>query len=228
MLRDSLVVTPRRRALLQSCGAVLGVAIAGCPAEPDDLSGSPDRSKSETPSGSLEDLAFEATVTGQGSDRRPPMVETGLTYHGPDPITVGTGPTLVFRAAGDALDTDLLLYPEADVGPNETPTEPRDGCWRYTDDRFLVQDILEQHRLEPGDAITERHRIYTTCSDCRCRPPGEYSFGDSVVDADRARELSLELRLDVDGAAEVSVAATRAEPGPAEQGSASVRHATDG
>lgn len=209
-------MTPRRRTLLQYCGAALSVAIGGCHADPDDLAGSPDRSDSKTAPGSLEDLAFEATVTGQASDRRPAMVETSLTNHGPNPITVGTGPTLVFRAAGDALDTDLLLYPDADVGPNETPTEPRDGCWRYTDDRFLVRDILEQHRLDPGNGITERHRIYTSCADCRCRPEGEYSFRESVVHPDRPRELSLTLGLDVNVDGDISVAAARAEPGPAE------------
>lgn len=205
-------IAMRRRPVLLVVG---GLLTAGC----SGLSGSSppptaDTTATETadttPAGTLQQLTFDATVISQSAQASPATIATTLTNTGEIPVEVGTGPTLVFRVDGDALKHSILLYPETFIGPNETPTESTDSCWRYTDDRFLVQDSLEYHTVAPGEAIEESHRVYTVGEDSPCLPAGKYLFSDEVIGADESSTMVLEIALTIAGDGQVAVTADEA------------------
>lgn len=161
-------------------------------------------------------LVFDATVVEQSTSDDPATVRTALTNAGESTVRVGIGPTLVFRADGNAFAHGILLLPETDVGPNRTPAGPVDGCWRYTDDDFLVRDVREWHTLAPEEALAERQRVYTVGTDRPCLPAGEYPFVDDVVWGEESREVRLTLILTVreDGMMSVAPRAKRPKNRP--------------
>lgn len=213
---DRTIIPLPRRHLLRASAIGLGVSTAGCYDETTGASaeratdetpatGTP-AEETPTPARTRGPLSFVARVVEQPSEEAPATIRTKLTNTSENEIAVGTGPKLVFRAPDDAFEHGLVLYPETFVGPNATPDEPTDGCWRYTDDEFLVQDLLEWRSVEGGGSIGERHRVYTVGTDRPCLPDGVYPFGEDVFVDDESRVLDLEVSLTVDGGGRVSVA----------------------
>lgn len=194
-----------RRNVLRAVGEVVPVGLSGCLG--DGISGPTDTDTTRTVTlpRSLEQLSFTAQVVRQSSSESPPLVETTLTNSGADTITIGTGPTLVFRVQKQLSEQTILLYPDEGTGPNETPDQPTRDCWRYTDDHFFVQDIQDQPQLKSGESLTARHHVYTVGTETPCLPSGEYTFSDTVYDQENTHNLPLILTVDIDGKQTISV-----------------------
>lgn len=194
-----------RRAVL--AGASVGiVGLAGC--EAGERAGSPGSTSAtggdpptETPG--LDALAFDVRVSRQQSADAPATVEGELTNTGRRSVRFLTGPTVVPRNVGDHRRS-VLLYPHTYVGPNETPRQPDGGCWRYTDDDMLVQDVLEQRELAADGAFSETYSLYTVGGVGPCLPAGEYRFEDEVLSQDESRRLTVWIDLAVDDGGTVS------------------------
>lgn len=138
-------------------------------------------------------------MTDESSAETPAKLRTELTNAGDGPVKFYTGPTLVFRADGDAFEHGVLLYPDEFVGPNETPTEPSGDCWRYTDDDYLVQQQAVGRTLEPERSLTETHSVYTVGEETPCLPDGEYAFYDEVWRERESETMALAVTLTVEG-----------------------------
>lgn len=188
-----------RRRLLRATVPALGGLAAGCvggdptPKPTDDASTA--TATTDAPPAADTPLLFTAEVVTQPGEGGPGTVRTALVATGEDTVRVATGPTLVF---GFDPDRRLLLLPVTYVGPNRTPATPSGGCWRYADDRFLVQDIREWHDLSPGQTLGQNHRVYTVDADGPCLPAGEHRFTDeSVVVGTDERDAGLAVVLTV-------------------------------
>lgn len=203
-----------RRALLRASAICAGGVNAGCvdslPSMQSDPSTPPETA---TPAETGGPLTFGARVVDQPSTDSPATIRTALTNAGERPVMVGTGPTLVFRAGQHAFEHGIVLSPETYVGPNETPDAPADGCWRYTDDDFLVQDVREWHTLDPDESFVEHQRVYTVGTGGPCLPTGEYRFGDEdVVWGKDSRTLLLTVVLTVHEDQQMSVSPKAIRP----------------
>lgn len=182
---------PPRRQILAGLAAGWS-GLAGC-SLPDDGGGTP----TGTPTGTVEDLSYAAEVLAQPSTDAPAKIRAELANRGEATVRVGTHETIAlgFEAGpGDA----VLLFPETPVGPNDAPSEPAGGCWRYTDDEFLVRDVLEFHEVDPDDAFVETYRLYTRGESRSCLPDGEYRFATTVRDGE-GTELKLLVDVTIDG-----------------------------
>lgn len=183
-----------RRRYLGVAGGLLP-ALSGClggEAAPSTATDAP-----TTPAETSGPLSFDVAVGEQSAVETPATIRTTLTNTGENAVEVGTGPTLVFRTE-NAFEYGLLLYPQTNIGPNTTPDGRTDGCWRYTDERFLVRDVREWQRLEPEGTMEELHHVYTVGTDPLCLPEGEYPFVDEVAVDDESRLLELTVTLSID------------------------------
>lgn len=200
---------PPRRQFLAGLAAAGSAGIAGCP-DGGGSTGTP----TPTPTASVADLTYGAEVLEQLSAEAPASVRTMLLNHGDATVGVEARETVVLEFEYGP-DRAVLLFPETPVGPNETPSGPAGGCWRYTDDGFLVRDVAELHEVDPEGAFTETYRVYTRGEERSCLPDGQYGFGATVRDGEveEEDEAELELRVDVtiDGG-HVSVSAFENRP----------------
>lgn len=179
---------PPRRRFLTGLAAAGSAGVAGCPAgERSDGTPTP------TPAGSVADLSYDAGVLEQPSTEAPASIRTMLVNHGDATVRVEARETIALRYEYGP-ERAVLLFPETPVGPNETPSTPEGGCWRYTDDGFLVRDLAEFHEVDPDGAFTETYRVYTRGAERSCLPDGAYGFSATVRDGE---ENELEVRVDV-------------------------------
>ena len=190
-----------------------GIATAGCLEGPISTRGndSPEPATAEqtqeqatptdrqtlTETGSLNQLQVDATVIQKASTSSPARIQTTLTNMGDEPVEFGTGTTLIFHHEGDLADATVILYPESYIGPNETPEEATNDCWRYTDNKMLVQGALAIRNLAPGESFAEVQKLYTVGPNAPCRPDGEYQFSTHVSGQNGSRGLVLKLTLSI-------------------------------
>lgn len=205
---------PRRR-IIELATVGLGAFLAGCLGAArndsedeggDTTTDTPADSNTGTPIGKLDQLSLGAAVETQPSQETPGTIRTGLLNTGNAPVEIGTVPTLVFRKS-DVSTQEILLYPRTFIGPNTTPTEPSNGCWRYTDDNFLVQTNTEFHTIDPGEAFTETHQLYTYGEEPECLPSGDYTLHDEVVNREKSQSLWLTINIQINEQKQISVSA---------------------
>ena len=126
---------PPRRQVLASLAAGGWTGLAGCSIPGRD--GTP----TESPAATVADLSYAAEVLEQPSTAAPATIRATLTNEAWTTGRIGTRETVALRFA-DGPEYAVLLFPETPVGPNEVPSEPSAGCWRYTDADHLVRDRL--------------------------------------------------------------------------------------
>jgi len=159
----------------------------------------------------------------QPSAEEPARFEARLRNVGSKTVTLGMGPTLLFsdNAAADDLQwaDAIVIDPETYIGPWEDPFRTDDECWRYPNDgRTLVQSILEETEVAPGDSITETYEVYTRGKTRSCLPKGRYYFQDkngfrsgALQGTDsmnkEARDMILTVVLQIDGKHRITVQA---------------------
>lgn len=179
---------PPRRQFLAGLAVAGWTGLAGC-----SIRGQDDRTPTETPPGTVEDLSYAAEVIEQPSTEAPARIRAELANHGESRVRVESRETI---ALGFEYGPEyaVLLFPETPVGPNGTPSEPAEGCWRYTDGDYLVRDLAVFHEVEPGDTFVETYRLYTRGEERTCLPDGQYGFGETVRDGAKGE---LEVRIDV-------------------------------
>lgn len=203
-----------RRSVLHFSSIALSLGASGCTAiSPRESNGatatqaksptsvdtnSSTDSQTQTPS-----LRFTAKVTRQASSESPGRVTASLTNAGSTPTSIGFGPALLFtdNTSDDDLDWANDLVPVADTytGPNETPSKPTSGCWRYPEDAHVgIKSSIDFRELLPEQSITEEYSIYTRGNSLPCLPQGTYRFQDKGYVQDRSQELILTLILTID------------------------------
>jgi hypothetical protein len=160
----------------------------------------------------------------QASAEEPARFEVRLRNVGSKTVTLGMGPTLLFSdtAATDGLQwaDAIVIGPETYIGPWEDPFRTDDGCWRYPNEGYLVQSILEEIEVAPGDSITETYEVYTSGKTRSCLPKGRYYFQDKngfrsgllqgTANVSReARDMILTVVLQIDGEHRITVQAQK-------------------
>lgn len=128
-------------------------------------------------------FSYTATVVEQRSATTPATIRTTLTTDR-GKAQIRAGETIVLRY-DDGPGYDVVLFPDTDVGPNDPPAEPSDGCWRYTDPDLLARAIEEWHTVDSGDGFQETYRLFTRGADGQCLPDGDYRFAADVRDETR-------------------------------------------
>lgn len=158
---------PSRRTILASVAGCGAAVLPGCA-----RIGIGDRS-----------FSYSAAVVEQQSATTPATIRTTLTTDRGE-SQISARETIVLRY-DDGPGYDVLLFPDTDVGPNDPPAEPSEGCWRYTDSDLLARDIEEWHTVDSGDGFRETYRLFTRGADGQCLPDGDYRFLADVRDGTR-------------------------------------------
>jgi hypothetical protein len=211
----------RREALQLSSGA-LAPGVAGCLTSPSGRSDAtsttthaPEPTTTATTSPTRDpQLRFAAEVLQQASPEAPARVAAHLTNTEERPVSVGYGPTLLFTDdASDELDwaRDVVLVADTYTGPNDEPSEPTDGCWRFPGDGYVaIQSSLEFREIPPGESLSEQYSVYTRGRSSACLPEGTYRYQDEEYFEEESRPmiLTLVVRIDENG----RLSAETAEP----------------
>jgi len=193
-----------RRSVLQLSGAALAGGLAGCASLSSDTGQTRSPTATTTGTDAEPSLAFTAEVVSQQSPESPAAMTAALTNTGDEPVTVGLGPALLFSDSGPGETKvwahELVVDPETYVGPWSDPVQTDDGCWRFPfDGEQTILSSLERHELDPGDAVTERYRVYTDGTGGTCLPEGPYRYEDEVEVIDQSVSFTVALVLHVDG-----------------------------
>jgi hypothetical protein len=198
-------VQSSRRSVLRLSGTALAGGLAGCASFSSDTDQSASPTATTQPRTDAEpDLAFTAEAVSQQSADSPAEVAAALTNEGTEVVTVGLGPALLFSDTGPGEPTEwaheLVVDPETYVGPWSDPVQTDDGCWRFPfDGEQTILSSLEHHELDPGDAVTERYRVYTDGTGSTCLREGSYRYEDVAAVVDQPVSFTYALVLHVDG-----------------------------
>lgn len=166
-----------RRQVLASVVALSPTGNAGCLGVIRDLTTKPTH------------WEFEATVREQPTREAPGVVELTLSNESTvrtEPLFGPLAPFSTLRSEPSGAGNRLVLLPVSGGGaltprPSElVPAQSADRCWRLPG-TFEVTGTSVRHRLEPGESIRRKYRIYSgpdnetdTC------PTGTYGFENRV------------------------------------------------
>lgn len=188
-----------RRSALRASWTVIGVGTTGC------VSSVPIGTDPGT------SVDFTAEVLQQATTQTPGRIVARLSNTGSEEVSVGFGPALLFTDnSSEDLEwpTDLVLVPDTETGPDDEPSAPTDGCWRFPDDGYIaIQSSLEWRKIAPGQSLTERYSVYTRGDFLPCLPEGVYRFQDKGSLERESQPMVLTLVLTINGSHELSVTA---------------------
>lgn len=183
-----------RRSALRITGGLLTTALGGCPM-PSSETTPTDRSRVNADS-----LSFSGAILRQASDAAPSRIEATLSNDGQKAAEVGYGPALLFTVGEmvSAWPENILLDPNADVGPWDEPYQSDDGCWRFPEDgRTPVQSIIRWRTLEPNQSLRQEYYLYTRGASRPCLHAGKYRFQDAGYIGSEDQSIIFTLRLEI-------------------------------
>ena len=167
----------------------LSIALVGCFGGGRPLG----NGETSSSSGTVDDLAYSATVLEQRSTDSPARIRTELTNSGEQEIEISAKETIVLRY-NNGPGFKIILLPKTDVGPNDPPEETSGECWRYSKNNLLARDIEMWHSINSGEAFRETYSVFTKGDDTQCLASGEYWFTDTIQDRE---DNKLELLLNI-------------------------------
>lgn len=140
-------------------------------------------------------LSYSAEVVNQRSASSPATIVAELNNNSVLPAQIIARETIVLELE-DGPNHNLLLLPDTEVGRNNPPEEPIEGCWRYTDGMYTYRDIALEHTILPFGNFEETYSLFTVGRETQCLPDGEYRFRGSVSDGNE-NELQLVLEISI-------------------------------
>ena len=176
--------------MLAGISSSLSIALVGC------LGGGQPLGNGETSSsGTVNDLAYSATVLEQRSTDSPARIRTELTNSSEQEIEISAKETIVLRY-NNGPGFKIILLPKTDVGPNDPPEEASGECWRYSKNNLLARDIEVWHSVNSKEAFRETYSVFTKSDDTQCLVSGEYWFTDTIQDREN-NKLGLLLNISI-------------------------------
>lgn len=192
-----------RRTFLQTSGAALAAALAGCLSGP--LEPSQGNTSTQSPSESTSDhqLSLTTEMLSQSSTRTPPRFNVSLANTGYSPVDVVYGQSLMFSAGGTEQPDGLVVVPAG--GGHNQPATPTEGCWKYTADYITIRTIRRETTLLPTQSLSADFTVYDDSDDDNCFSPGEYVFKDTSNAGAGQLGINLLVRITIDDAGSMSV-----------------------
>ncbi len=189
----------RRRVVLAGIASGTTVGVAGCLGTgTDGMDDAPTLYEVDAEVTMFESdypLTSTADVVSHATEETPARVEIGLTNTGDDALRKSLGATPPFSDhSAERIDGDATAYlaPDSrrqfgidhvdeDVGADENPPAPIDGCWVVEGVGHNL--IATNPRLEPGEEITETYSVFADVDNDGCLPAGTYRFEEPTGDA---------------------------------------------